>query len=266
MYKYNKELLKNDFGKSAKQYNQSAKLQRIVANKLSDKIKSNIEDSSTESNNRVLLDVGCGTGFIASNLSEKDYAENNNLRIIQSDLSDKMCSVASAYGAVINSDMHLLPFADKTIDIFSSSLAIQWSNNHKQIHSEIDRVLRDKGRFYISTFGSKTLFELKSTFEEIGDNASRINNFENYDDIYIKEFISDKYNVKVTKKQYITEYDNATTLMKEIKNIGANNKTSSRNTIITKNKLIEINEYYKNNFSNENGKVNATWEVVFLIS
>jgi len=264
--KYNVNLLKNDFSKHADSYNKYAKLQKIVADELSIEAKEKILENYSKSQSKILLDVGSGTGFVSQNLTAVSFSNENNINIIQSDLSEKMCNISSEYSPSVNSDMHKLAFADDSIDIFTSSLAVQWSNNHKAIFSEIDRILKPKGIFIISSFGNETLCELKKTFEEVDGNTDRINSFYNYNQQYIERNIPNKYNANIEKKNYILEYNNVIELMKEMKNIGANNKTYSRNKAITKSDLKRINEYYNENFSNNNGKVTATWEVVYLTS
>lgn len=58
-------------------------------------------------------------------------------------------------------DNRALPFADESVDIFTSSLSLHWVNNLPGLFREVNRCLKKDGVFIGSMFGGETLFELR---------------------------------------------------------------------------------------------------------
>ncbi len=148
----NKEKIKQSFSKSAGRYDRYAELQRETAGKLFVML---------EGEYGRILDIGSGTGELVGMLAEK-YPLS---KVVGIDIAEGMIEYANAKvknhnSAFICGDGERIPFKDKEFDLAVSSLSLQWMDPGK-VFAEAARVLRPGGRFYFSTFGARTLCELK---------------------------------------------------------------------------------------------------------
>ena len=233
---FDAKLIKQDFSKAAQQYDNHAKLQQQVLEELVNKAKPLLTP------NAKIFDAGCGTGRLADLISGD---------IIQLDIAHNMCEMAAKNGKpTINGDISNLPFADNSFDVVFSSLALQWSPELEKSLDEIKRVLKPNGIMAISSFGSKTLYELKSSFAVI-DNFAHISDFANLPN---------------AETQIITDYFvDIYEIMRHLKAIGARNKMSNRRkSLMTKKQFGLIENYYRKNFANEKG-LPVSWEVMYLV-
>lgn len=62
---------------------------------------------------------------------------------------------------LLNEDDGVLPFADNSVDVVTSSLSMHWVNNLPGLFKEVNRILKNDGVFIGSMFGGETLFELR---------------------------------------------------------------------------------------------------------
>ncbi len=113
-------------------YHQNATLQREIATEL-------LWHFPIDLNTKV-LDLGCGSGFIAETLDSKTL---NGYDIMQTDKSPKMVSFASQFSPSMIADFdNTLPFKNNTFDVTFSSMALQWARNLTFTISEIKRVTK----------------------------------------------------------------------------------------------------------------------------
>ena len=153
-----KEKIKRNFSKSAPHYDEYAHLQKEIAGRLIEQIK--------ETEFCQILDIGCGTGYLALALAEK--FPNASLSAI--DLAPGMIEYASLKNPFANlqfseGDGEKLEFSDQRFDLVVSSSAFQWMDPNLSF-TEVKRVIKPGGKFYFSLFGPATLAELKSNEEE----------------------------------------------------------------------------------------------------
>ena len=121
--------------------------------------------------NGVLVDVGCGPGYLITRISR----EIPNLRIVGVDISDEMIQKASAnlfslgLGDRVEfrkGDIKKMPFKDEAIDFIVSTFSLHHWSNPRQSLNEIWRILKPKGQFLIFDFrrDSRRLFYWFLTF------------------------------------------------------------------------------------------------------
>ena len=94
------------------------------------------------------LMIGCGTGEESKLLEEYNVKE-----IIGIDISKTSIEIAKATYPnhdFIVADMHNLPFADNSFDFVYSSLSIHYSDKPEKVYKEINRVLKNNGKFLFS--------------------------------------------------------------------------------------------------------------------
>ncbi len=101
-----------------------------------------------------MLDIGSGTGTWAAMVAGSDMASR---AIIGLDFSEKMCHVAHAKGAAIetdkpmfvNGDSEHLPFADGTFDVVTCMHSFHHYPHQAVTVGEMHRVLRPGGRLLL---------------------------------------------------------------------------------------------------------------------
>ncbi len=245
---FNQKLIKADFEKAAATYDQYAHLQRHVADRV---IEFSQEYFPEEGN---ILDVGCGTGYIAQHFAS---------RMIQSDLAYHMCEHAQSLAPAVNSDMHYLPFPNRSFSALTSSLCLQWSTNPKRALAEIFRVLEPDGIAVIATLGPPTLKELKQVFRTI-DGSTHVSPFLPRSTL-IAVASETGFTITHTEKHLLRRsYDNLHHLLKTIKHIGASNKMVDRNHALTKSTWQALEHSYNHKFVRDDG-VYASWEIIYLV-
>jgi SAM-dependent methyltransferase len=99
----------------------------------------------------LLLDIGCGPGFLAADISLR--FKNNT--VVGLDINEQMIDIAerrwssNSNLSFLLGDAQELPFADHTIDYIVSSLSLHHWKNVEKVFNEIYRVLKPGGRFII---------------------------------------------------------------------------------------------------------------------
>ncbi|KAG7163546.1 Arginine-hydroxylase NDUFAF5-like, partial [Homarus americanus] len=109
---------------------------------------------------KVGLDLGCGRGYV-------------ELRhLYMSDFSPAMLEAAQTpenigFTKILIDEEQKFPLESKLFDLVISNLNLHWVNNLPQCLKEIRRVLKEDGAFLASMFGGDTLFELRSSLDDV---------------------------------------------------------------------------------------------------
>ena len=114
-------------------------------------------------NYAVAVDLGARDGAFARALAESPAAEKVGL-LIETDLAHGM--IAGRPGLRLQADEERLPFADESLDLVVSTLALHWTNDLPGSLIQIRRALRPDGLFLASIFGGATLTELRQCLME----------------------------------------------------------------------------------------------------
>ncbi len=241
-----KTSISRNFSKAAENYNSTATMQRDIASELVRYAKPYTLPGM------VALDMGCGTGFVASALKQN---------IVQLDIAPGMCRKASELSPSICADMESLPFADNVFDTVFSSSSLQWTDMTKSL-SQAQRVLKEEGTFAFSTFGYYTLADIRNCFGlakmESGmrpfHTRAEVEAYINYCGMKVELFETE--NIRV-------EHRTLSDLLWYMKDIGAAAASGGSSTPLTKEKLIMLEHIYKKNFNPD--KVVANWEILYFI-
>lgn len=255
-FSIDKDKVRHSFSSAVSSYDGFASLQRKVGLELLNK-----NDSFEKKN---ILDVGCGTGFLAQEILLKALVQ----QMITVDIALPMVQATKnklkSEGAVqyICADAEKLPFLDKTVDQIISNLALQWCQNLTAVFKGFKRILKQDGQILFSTFGPDTLQELKTSWAEV-DNYTHVNNFYSVDHLTIFLERAEFKDIQIEVKYYQSNYRTVIELMRELKGIGANNVLSGRNPNITSKAQMQkmVDAYEK---QRKNDFIPATYEVIFV--
>ncbi|WP_340122577.1 malonyl-ACP O-methyltransferase BioC [Methylobacter svalbardensis] len=250
-----KAKIKQSFAAAAVTYDGVAALQRIVGRALLGTI-------DTEKLAGTLLDLGCGTGFLTSELlgfAQPIVALDIALPMLQLTRTKLADTPNVSY---LCADAEQLPLAGQVVDGVFSNLALQWCINLEAVFIDIKRVMKPGGRLVFSTFGPQTLQELKAAWADV-DDYQHVNDF--YSEQQLTRFLqlAGYTEIKIETKLYISNYGSVLALMKELKHIGAHNMIVGRNkNITTKTQMQRMIATYERHRTDD--RVPATYEVIMV--
>lgn len=254
-----RQKVRQSFSLASQTYDAAAQLQRTVGDRLINSL-----DTSNPTPGYV-LDLGCGTGYLANQLKSK-LAFNH---LIALDIAFPMlvscrknCLQFNNFSAVC-ADAANLPFHSQSIDLITANLALQWLSDLHAGLAEIKRLLKPSGQLLFSTFGPHTLQELKSAWAKV-DHFSHVNDFLTLEEIRAFLLNCGFKNIALSAQNHVIQYDSVLALMRELKDLGAHNVTQGRNKQITSRaKLNAMIKAYE--FDNRGpAGIIATYEVILV--
>ncbi len=258
--------VKRAFSGATNSYDEHAVLQREVADRLLQHIE------FTKISPRRILDIGCGTGYFTRLISQRfkkaqvtalDLSENM-VRSTRQGHRQRMPWHGKRHHVV--SDGCLLPFSDGSFDLVCSSLAMQWTNDPQSMMREMRRVLAPGGLILFSTFGRRTLSELRQSLAEISnDRAGLVLPFPDVTSLG-DSLMELAVSLPVTDADLFTlTYPNTMALVKELKHIGASS-AAIRNRpsgLYGRALLRNLEEVYGAKHRSEDGRIHATFEALY---
>ena len=257
-YRLDKGRARADFNGAAHTYDDTAELQRTVSERLLERL-----ELITVQPQRV-LDLGSGTGRSAHKLT-RVY---RRARLIQADFAANMLRTARrrtspffSRNSFLCADAEQLPLADTCIDLVFSNLMLQWSSDPSRVFHEVSRILKPGGLFIFSSLGPDTLHELRDSWRS-ADAAVHVNTFIDMHDLGDALIHSGFEHPVMETEYFVLTYSNVLALMRDLKQLGANNvNLGRRRTLTGKGRLnAMIAEYEKNRHA---GKLPASYEVIY---
>jgi len=206
-------------------YQTNAVLQKIIAQKL-------VKLASTQVNlcSKNILDIGCGTGFIAQHLVQNGVKPQS---ITQVDRNPTVIQHAKQFGNIVNTDFNNpLPLNQK-FNVILSSMALQWAEDLHKTLKHLQDVLVEDGNIFFAIPLQGSLREIYNILEITSFPFSKMEDIIEYAHIICAQ--------TYVENSYIA-----------LKNIHISNLVLQQNTYMTKNKLILLK------------KVITTWNVGFF--
>lgn len=179
-------------------------------------------------------------------------------------------SVAPHGGPKVAADEEVLPFRNASLDLVVSALALQAVNDLPGTLIQICRALRPDGLFLAALLGGNTLTELRESFfaaeAEIEGGASpRVAPF-----LEVREagglLQRAGFALPVVDVDNVTvRYASPFSLMRDLRAMGATNPMiERRHKPLRRTTLLRVAEIYAEKFSDPDGKVRATFDIVWL--
>ncbi len=132
----------------------------------------------------IVIDAGCGSGGLTRGLGRL-YRRAD---VVGIDFAAELLPAVRSrrlFGRRLlaaGGDMRRLPFADASVDLVVSNLALPWVDDLPQVFREWRRVLRPEGVLMFSAFGPDSLAELRAAWREV-DDRRHVNEFPDMHDI-----------------------------------------------------------------------------------
>lgn len=170
----------------------------------------------------------------------------------------------------IIADEEILPFHHDIFDLITSNLTLHSTNDLPGALIQIKNCLKPDGLFIAGLFGGETLYELRQIMAEVelkqtGGITPRIAPFA---DLPQMGALMQRagFNLPVIDSEIITvTYDNVFKLMQDLRLMGESNIIRSRKKNFTTRQFFhDVNELYKEKFSEDDGRIKATFEIIFI--
>ncbi|PKO33165.1 MAG: malonyl-[acyl-carrier protein] O-methyltransferase BioC [Betaproteobacteria bacterium HGW-Betaproteobacteria-7] len=201
--------IRQAFERAAQTYDGAADMQREICHVLLDRL-------AAGGPVRRLLDAGSGTGYALPLLAERfPAAERLAIDLSLAMLARTPCSCQRLVG-----DLERLPLAEASLDLYWSSLAVQWCDL-PQVLAEARRVLRPAGRLAITSLGPETFSELRQAFAGV-DAYRHTLPFHTPEEVGQMARAAGFADVVVSRRRQLAHYPDFRSLLKAVKAIGAN--------------------------------------------
>ena len=188
--------------------------------------------------------------------------------LCRADLSFEMARRAG--GPALVADEEALPFADASLDLVLSVLSLHWVNDLPGALVQIRRALKPDGLFLAAMLGGETLGELRQSLiaAEVavaGGAGPRVSPF-----VEIRDagglLQRAGFALPVVDADTLTfSYRDAFALMHELRGLGESNAVAARAKRPTRRQtLLEAARLYWKRFGDADGRVPATFQVLYL--
>lgn len=211
------------------------------------------------------LNWGCHNGLVTRALNELKTIGT----VVSADPLVEM--VDQAPGLKVVADEELFPFAAESFDLIVSALSLQWVNDLPGALIQLRAGLKPDGAFVAAILGGGSLAELRHVFllaeEELYGGASpRVAPFADVRDFgHLLQRAG--FALPVTDRDVLkVRFNSAMDLMRELKAMGASNVLTNRLRVPRSKALFErVNELYSELYSDDDGRVFASFEMIYLM-
>lgn len=246
------------FNKAAENYDTYAGLQQKIACDLIALVEARVSDV------HIVFDVGAGTGYGMRLLGSK----LPHATVIAVDMAAAMMQQAfktqhATQTYQICADANLMPFKHACADLIYSSSFVQWCDAPRQLFAHLAQLLVSGGWFIFSTYGPRTLHELKASWTHADDFPHTL------------EFLSASKLATILKMNgfivhdcrrslEIVYYEGVDAVLYNLKGLGAQNKRKDqRQGLTSPSKLQRMKDYYRKHYGVQN-LVPASYEILLF--
>jgi len=259
---FNRRAVRQHRDRAARDFAAHDFLFRETADRLADRL--------TDVNRRfeLGLDLGCHGGELANTPQARERIAN----LVQCDLSPAMATLARSCSGLptIAADEETLPFAQASFDVVASNLSLHWVNDLPGALKQVLTTLKPDGLFIGAMLGGQTLRELRDAFtraeaEIEGGLSQRVSPLTEVRDAGAL-LQRAGFALPVADRETITvSYGDPLKLMTDLRAMGESNAVlSKRNTLTRRSTLFRAAEIYIDDHADAGGRVDATFEVIFM--
>jgi SAM-dependent methyltransferase len=213
------------------------------------------------------VDLGARNGAFAQALALSD-AKAKVGALIEADLSARM--LGGRGGMRVQADEERLPFADESLNLVVSLLSLHWTNDIVGALIQLRQALKPDGLFLGAILGGATLTELRQCLTQAeaelwGGAGLRVSPFA---DVLDAAGLLQRagFALPVADLDRVTvRYASVLELIRDVRAMGENNVLTDRaRKPLTRPVLARTAEIYADRFSESDGRVRATFEIVTL--
>ncbi len=170
----------------------------------------------------------------------------------------------------VAADEETLPFADGSLDLVVSALALQFVNDLPGTLIQIRRALKPDGLLLAALIGGESLTELREAFaiaeaEIEGGVSPRVAPFADVRELGALLQRAGFALPVIDSERLTVRYDSAFSLMRDVRRMGATNVLSDRRKTPLKRATAErMAQIYAERFSDTDGRLRASFEILWL--
>ena len=167
-------------------------------------------------------------------------------------------------------DEEFLPVAQRSQDLIISPLSLHSVNDLPGALIQIKNALKADGLFMAALLGGETLYQLREAMQQtelncFGGMSARISPFADMQQMGALMQRAGFALPVVDSEKIQVSYENVTKLMHDLRYMGEANALVNRSQRpLTKNYLDKLNKYYETHFTGDDGRLEATFEVIFI--
>jgi len=210
-----------------------------------------------------VLDIGPGAGTVPP-----DHPTlTDDATLFRGDLTPTIIQVAPHQLAL---DEEYLPFAGDSLDLIVSALSLHWVNDLPGALLQMRRALKPDGLFIGALIGGESLNELRTALAEAeierdGGLSPRVSPFGDQSELAGLLQRAGFALPVVDADRFTVRYAHPLRLLQDLRGMGETNALlERRKTPLTRGTLLRAMEIYQERFADPDGKVPASFEVIFL--
>ena len=220
----NKELIKKRFGRKLREYNENARIQKRMAEKLIKMLSSGYECSD-------VLEIGCGTGLLTelavNNISFQKYTAID----IVPDCEEYIKAINPQIEFISDDIEEYIISDNKKYDLIISNAALQWVDDVTGFVEKLAEKLNNGGTLIFSSFGTENFREI---FYVTGKTLPYFSKKEYEEKLK-------KHNPLIDEEAWVMAFKTPQEVLKHIQNTGVNALSSET---WTKRDLINFKKEY----------------------
>lgn len=151
----NKDLIQSRFAKNLKNYNENAKIQKRMAERLLSFIKNRSP--------KKILEIGCGTGFLTELINkELDFKTYIALDIVE-ECAQYIGNINPNITFISADIEEFIKENSERYDLIISNASLQWVDDFEGVINTLEERLNPNGELIFSTFGNENFREIYHT-------------------------------------------------------------------------------------------------------